>query len=137
VYFTTYTGTPEGVQQAQVTLRQAGFEPQVIPELKDLAKQRENRRHRDALLIKAKGLDVALSVRMLEDAYRGNYCTCLLLTSDIDYLPVIEAVRRMGKHVIVAGYVEGLAKDSPFYYVPEEFVDLGEPVMSKYLSVGH
>lgn len=129
VYFTTYTGSREGLHAAQVRIREAGFEPQVILEEKDLSKRRENARRKDALLIKAKGLDVALAVRILEDAYRGNYDTCALLTSDIDYLPVIETVRRMGKHVHVAGYPDGLAKDSPFLYVPERFIDIGEDFM--------
>jgi uncharacterized LabA/DUF88 family protein len=132
IYFTTYTGTPEGLHAARVRLREAGFEPQVVLEQKDLAKRRENVLRKDALLIKGKGVDVALTVRMLEDAYHGNYDTCIVLTSDIDYLPVIEAVRRMGKQVIVAGHGDGLAKDSPFYYVPERFIDLGEQFMRQY-----
>jgi uncharacterized LabA/DUF88 family protein len=63
------------------------------------------------------------------DAYSGNFDTCYLFRSDIDYLPVIEAVRRMGRHVIVVGFGEGIARDSPFLYVPERFVDIGEEFM--------
>ena len=119
---------------ARRKIREAGFEPQVIPELKDLAKQRENALKANGLIIKAKGVDIGLAVRMLEDAYHNNYERCVLLTSDIDYLPVIEAVRRMGKHVYVLGYGEGIAKDSPFLYLPERFVDIGEGFMKEFYA---
>ncbi len=66
---------------------------------------------------------------MLDDAYHGNYDWCFLATSDIDYLPVIKAVRRMGKQVVVIGYGEAIAKDSPFLYLPETFFDIGQDFM--------
>lgn len=132
VYFTAFTGTPENLQKARVSIRQAGFEPQVSLELKDLAKQRANRLATDALVIKAKGVDIALAARMLEDAYYGNYEVCLMFTSDIDYLPVIHAVRRMGKTVIVFGFVGAIAVDSPFLYVAEQFIDLGSYTRETY-----
>ena len=134
VYFTAFTGRPEDLQKARVSIREAGLEPQVSLELKDLAKQRENKLVSDAVVIKPKGVDIDLSVRMLEDAYYGNYQDCLLFTSDIDYLPAIRAVRRMGKTVIVCGFSEAIAGDSPFLYVPERFVDLG-PYMQEYYSI--
>jgi uncharacterized protein (TIGR00288 family) len=86
----------------------------------------------NSLVIKPKGVDIALAVRMLEDAYYGNYQVCLLFTSDIDYLPVIHAVRRMGKAVIVLGFCEAIAVDSPFLYVAERFIDLSSYMQSYY-----
>jgi uncharacterized LabA/DUF88 family protein len=69
---------------------------------------------------------------MLEDAYHNNYVACFLLTSDVDYLPVIQAVRRMGKQVYVLGYRGGIGVRSPFEYVPDRFVDIGEGFMKTY-----
>jgi len=51
---------------------------------------------------------------MLEDAVRQVFDVCHLYTSDVDFLPVIEAVRSRGKPVYVHGYRNGLAKESPF-----------------------
>jgi uncharacterized LabA/DUF88 family protein len=131
VYFTTFTGTPEGLQDARVAIRKAAFEPEIVHELKDLCDQRKNRLKQDGLLIKAKGVDISLAVRMLDDAYHNNFDWCVLATSDIDYLPAIKAVRRMGKHVYVIGHGEAIAKDSPFLYLPEIFLDVGQEFMQK------
>ena len=80
-YFTTYTGTPDGLHQAKVHMRNAGFEPHVVLEEKDLAKQRANALKGHGLLIKGKGIDIAMTVRILEDAQNNNFSTCALLTS--------------------------------------------------------
>jgi hypothetical protein len=61
----------------------------VIAEKKQLADQRANVRNQENVIEKAKGVDIALSVRMLEDAYHNNYDMSYLVTSDVDYLPVI------------------------------------------------
>lgn len=132
MYFTAFTGRPENLHNARVTIREAGFEPQVLPELKDLSKQRANRFVTDGVVIKPKGLDIALGVRMLEDAFYGNFQVCLLFTSDIDYLPAIHAVRRMGKTVLVFGFYDAIARDSPFLFVPEKFIDLGSYMQKAY-----
>jgi uncharacterized LabA/DUF88 family protein len=56
---------------------------------------------------------------MLEDS--PNYDICILVTSDNDYLPVIQAVRRKGKVVYVLSYEDGTTKESEFFYVPDRF----------------
>src|SRR5262249_55230097 len=81
---------------------------------------------------RAKGVDVGLSVRILEDAYANTFQDCLLLTSDVDFLPVVRAVRRMGKQVVVLGYREGSTHRSPLEFEPEGFYDLGEIVRREY-----
>lgn len=129
VYFTSFSGMPDELHRVKVEIRESGFEPYVIPESSKLAKQRESTLQLAGVIEKAKGVDIALSVRMLEDAYRDNYRLCILLTSDIDFLPVIEAVRRMGKQVVVMGYKDGLSANSPFLFVPDRFVDLGDHFM--------
>jgi uncharacterized LabA/DUF88 family protein len=70
---------------------------------------------------------------MLEDAYLNTFQDCVLFTSDQDFLPVIEAVRRMGKQVVVLGYKKGLRERSPLEYVPDGFYDLGEIIQREYL----
>ena len=83
-------------------------------------------------LFSFKGVDISMAVRVVEDAHSDNYKACFIATSDIDFLPVIEAVRRMGKHEYLLAYPNGLGKKSPFQYVPDAFGNLrglyGSPV---------
>ena len=131
VYFTSFSGSPDECYKETVLIRELGFEPYVVHEDKQLARQREAALATTNIIEKAKGVDIALTVRMIEDAYRDNYQTCHLYTSDADYLPVIEAVRRMGKQVYVFGYKDSLGKNPRLLHVPDRFVDLGE-VMQRY-----
>jgi uncharacterized LabA/DUF88 family protein len=116
-------------------IRELGLEPHIVHEEGKLTKHRENVLAKENVIEKAKGVDIALSVRMIEDGYRNNYQYCYLLTSDVDYLPVIESVRRMGKQVFVYGYKDGLGKNSPLVHVPDRFVDLGSYMNANYQRV--
>jgi uncharacterized LabA/DUF88 family protein len=126
VYFTSMVGSGDQVFKLQQQIRDADMEPEVVVETSDLAEQRKYKREQGGMIYKPKGVDIALAVRMLEDAYLDNYQTAVLFTSDVDYLPVIKAVRRMGKVVLVRGYASGLGDRSPLLYVPDSFSDLGK-----------
>jgi len=126
VYFTACSGDEADVHAARVQIRSWGFEPCVIEETSDMRQQRANRREQARMIYKPKGVDIALAVRMLEDAYRGLYDACLFCTSDADYIPLIKALKQVGKVVYVLGYRQGLSERSPFEYVPDRFVDLNE-----------
>ena len=76
VYFTACTQAK--IHDAKVAIREKGFEPVVIPETTDLQKRRKNRREQRQTIEKAKGVDIALTIRMLGDAYRNLYGACLL-----------------------------------------------------------
>lgn len=130
VYFTGMPGNPDDIFRAQEIIRKAGFEPVVASEPGQKAKGRGNRLKNENLLIKPKGVDISLAVRMLEDAHNDNYDQCWLLTSDVDMLPAVRAVRRMGKRVWVLGYGEQVGKNSAFRYEPDWFVDLAESYFS-------
>ena len=129
VYFTSFTGNDADLHAAKVFIREGGFEPQVIHEHKKLKDQRENLAVQTGSRRSAKGVDIGLAVRMLEDASRGNYSCCMLFTSDVDFIPAIEAVRRAGKQVFVFGYKSGLGVKSDFEFVPDKFIDIGETWM--------
>ena len=124
VYFTSCTGDDDLLHELRSFLRAKGFEPRIIKEVGTLAKQRDNVLNTDGLIEKPKGIDIALGVRVLEDAQRNTFDECCLFTSDVDYIPVIEAVQRMGKSVAVYGYRNGLGKNSSMTYVPDVFYDL-------------
>jgi uncharacterized LabA/DUF88 family protein len=57
---------------------------------------------------KEKGVDIALSVEMLSHAFRANYRTGILVSSDSDFVPMIEEVKRTGVQV----WNVALTKDS-------------------------
>lgn len=136
VYFTSLSGDDNEFFEANRLIRDVRFEPYVVREKRGLVRQRANVLKQEQVIEKAKGVDIALAARMLEDAYHGNYTDCVLFTSDIDYLPVIEAVRRMGKRVYVVGSGDGLGEQSKFWYVPDQFIDIGKAFMSKRYTVG-
>lgn len=132
VYFTAMPGNQEVMFQANQFIRQAGFEPLLLNEAAPQGKRRAERLKNENLLIKPKGVDINLTVRMLEDAHNDNYDQCWLFTSDKDMLAAIRAVRRMGKRVWVMGYGEQVGKDSPFMYEPDAFVDLEDYFRTRY-----
>jgi NYN domain len=126
VYFTSAVGDDGQLSEYRIWIRDHDFEPEVIKEAKTLAKRRESDLKDFQIIEKPKGVDITLATRMLEDATLDNYDGCRLYTSDADYLPVIKAVRRMGKTVKVFGSRQGIAADSPLLYVPDLFADCGD-----------
>ncbi len=134
VYYTDFSGNDAELQESRVFIRKQGFDPQVIKERSQLAKQRENRLKNEGILEKPKGIDIGLTVRLLEDSYRHIYDICYLFTSDVDYVPVIQAIQRVGPKVIVFGYKDGLGNNSDLEYIPDAFIDLSEhmQIMYKY-----
>jgi len=78
-------------------------------------------------------VDIGLSVRVLEDAYHNIFSSCFLFTSDIDFLPVIRVLQRIGKKVLVFGYMDGLGSRSELEYVPDAFIDLSDHMRKNYV----
>ncbi|RKX69107.1 NYN domain-containing protein [candidate division WOR-3 bacterium] len=54
-----------------------------------------------------KGVDVRLAVDMLSLAYRDVYDTAILVSGDGDFVPVVKAVKDIGKHVENAYFWKG------------------------------
>jgi hypothetical protein len=135
-YFTAVSGDDKVIHDARVTLRNFGLEPHVVVEKKILAEQRKALLEREAVIEKPKGVDAAIMVRMLEDAQSDLYDLCNLYTSDVDYVPVIEAVVRRGKRVVVHGFSDGLSERSPLEHVPNVFVDLEEMLRGQCRLIG-
>jgi uncharacterized LabA/DUF88 family protein len=123
-YFTAAAGDDSAHHDLMVALRNFDLEPFVVKELKAREQQRQNALKTQQVIEKAKGVDIALAVRMLEDAHVGAFDTCHLYTSDADFVPLIEAVKARGKQVVVHGYRNGLAKESSMLHVPDQFIDL-------------
>jgi len=58
-----------------------------------------------------KQVDTLIAVDMLEGAFTGLYQVALLIAGDADFVPIVQAVRRKGLMVVVAGAKESLADE--------------------------
>jgi len=133
-YFTAVSGDSSAFHDACLAIRRNGFFPHVIHEPTQLANRRNEKRNASGIIEKAKGVDIGLAVQLLEDAYHNNFDACYVFTSDIDFLPALRVVQRMGKKVVVFGYNRGLGDQSKLVYLPDAFVDLTEHVRTAYLN---
>ncbi len=130
VHVGSFAGDLKGINDVAVKVRQYGFEPTIVLELKDRQKQRAQLLYESQIMDKPKGCDIALATRMISDAAADLFDFCALFTSDADFLPAVEAVRSMGKSVFVFGYRRCLMKQSKYLYVPDGFFDLEEHLRS-------
>lgn len=134
IYVTSCAGDEDAIHALRVHLRESEFEPIVIHEPRDLKDRRIHRLENARLIEKAKGVDIALATRLVEDSNRDLFDVCCLFTSDVDYLPAIEAVRRAGKNVYLFGFSENLSDRSPLRFVPDKFIDLGEVMKQQQIN---
>jgi uncharacterized LabA/DUF88 family protein len=127
-YFSSACGDENQLHTIKARIRREWFEPEIVHEPRQLAKQREAQRQAHQVIYKPKGVDIRMATRLLQDAYRQVYDECFLFTSDADFLPVIDAVQQLGKKVYVCGYRQGIGERSPLEYCPDRFIDLTERV---------
>ncbi|MDZ8241574.1 MAG: NYN domain-containing protein [Nostoc sp. ChiQUE01a] len=58
--------------------------------------------------IKAKGVDIQMTVDILSHVYQNNVDTVCLLSGDGDYLPVIKEIISKGKRILIGAFSNGL-----------------------------
>lgn len=133
-YFGAVQGDDDAYHEAAAYVRSHGCTPMLVRETKQLASGRRDRATSRGLVEKAKGVDALLVSRLLEDAHRGNFDACVLLTSDVDFVPAIEVVQRLGKPVLVFGFGSGLGLRSKLLHVPDVFLDLESHVATSYAA---
>jgi len=122
IYASSIVGDLDKAHEAKVWVRNQGFDPLIQHESSNLRKRRV------AGAFKAKTVDVTLAVRMLEDAYNDVFDVCYLFTSDVDFVPALRVLRRLGKQIIVCGYQNAIGKRSELEHVPDAFADLTDRV---------
>jgi uncharacterized LabA/DUF88 family protein len=135
-YFGGIQGDDDAVHAASIFMRSNGCMPMVVRESLADKGRRQNRGASRQLIEKPKGVDALLVATLLDDAYRGNFDACVLLTSDSDYVPAIEIVQRLGKPVLVFGFGSGLGVRSRLLHVPDVFLDLEPYVQTSYRQRG-
>ena len=117
------------VTATRLALREIGFEPKMFPRRREKSKVAElpPGEERDEALArwKSKAVDLALATDVLTLAGEGRYEVAVLFAGDADYVPVVEAVKRLGRHVVLgffAGKGHGLSDE--LRIAADEFVDL-------------
>jgi uncharacterized LabA/DUF88 family protein len=106
-----YTSTPSGEPEwtdTRLALRAKGFEPRLFP-------RRSGR---------SKAVDIALTTDVLTLGGEHRYDVAVIVAGDGDYVPLVEAVKRLGHHVVLAFFASsGLSAD--LRIAADEFYDLG------------
>ena len=86
-YFTSFVGSDDDRTKAADALWDAGFTPAVFKRPKNSGR--------------SKGVDIALATEMLSNAFRDNHEIAVLVAGDGDYVPLVEAVKRLGMAVYI------------------------------------
>jgi uncharacterized LabA/DUF88 family protein len=106
-----YTSMPhenaDVVTQARLKIREAGFEPRVFPRGRG----------------KSKAVDLALATDVLTLAGEHQFDVAVIFAGDGDYVPVVEAVKRLGRHAIVA-FFQGEGLSDELKIAADDFIDL-------------
>lgn len=78
-----------------------------------------------------KGIDVKVATDMLWQAHNGVYDTAILISGDADYVPAVEAVKNIGRHVELATLKTGRSQD--LMRVVDRVVSLDEVIQDCWL----
>ena len=115
-YYTSMPNTnARKVQAARLALRGFGFEPRMFP----------RRRGR------SKAVDLALATDALTLAGEGAYEVAVILAGDGDYVPVVEAIKRLGRHVVVGFFADSGLNDE-MRIAADDFIDLTPILVSSW-----
>jgi len=98
-YYTCVQGDDSKIEETIRELKLLGFEsPCVYKKVKG----------------KSKKVDIGLCVEMMNQAALDNFDICVLVTCDRDFVPVIEAVKGLGKRVVVWCFEECIVEELIF-----------------------
>ena len=109
-YYTSDDADEPEWTATRLAIREIGFEPQLF-------KRRKGR---------SKAVDVALASDVLTLGASGQYEVAIIVAGDGDYVPLLQAVKRLGLHVGVAFIVKDTS--SELRIAADEFLDLTEPL---------
>jgi uncharacterized LabA/DUF88 family protein len=86
----------------------------------------------NGLGVKAKGVDIQMTIDILSHVYKNNVDAIYLLSGDGDYVPILEEVIRQGKRVYTAAFKSGCSPKIPLisdqhYWLDSNFFPPGAP----------
>lgn len=91
-YYTSCQGATDEQDAVRDSLRDLGFDPIVF------------RRPPETTGRSSKGVDIALTTDVLSHASLDNFGIAVIASGDGDYVPLVEAVKRLGKRVYVLSF---------------------------------
>lgn len=94
-YYTSTTGDKQKIEKVEDELLGVGIDaPRVFHKIKGK---------------RSKRVDITLATEMLTHAHRKNYDIAILVAGDEDYVPLVEAVQREGRQVVLWMLDNGLS----------------------------
>jgi hypothetical protein len=114
-YTSTVSNEPEWTK-TRIAIRQLGFEPRLFQRRKG----------------RTKAVDIALATDVLALGAARQYDAAVIVSGDGDYVPLLEAVKRMGLHAAAAFVSNDLSPEIPI--TADEFASLSLPLLSDWSS---
>jgi uncharacterized LabA/DUF88 family protein len=124
-YYTTFVGAEDELENFSATVGQcAVWEPVTsdVEEPPHPIRLIPRVFKKSVRATKTKSVDISLCVDVLECVKNNALDAVYLVSGDIDYRPLIEAVMRAGKRVYVASLSSGCAPHLP--NIPDRYIDL-------------
>ncbi|MDQ2934068.1 MAG: NYN domain-containing protein [Chloroflexota bacterium] len=116
-FYTSATADEPDSRVHRLALRALGFEPRLF-------KRQQGR---------SKAVDIALTTEVLTLASEDRYELAVIFAGDGDYVPLIEAVKRLGQYVVLGFFAEsGLSPE--LQIAADEFVDLGPVLVQSWVN---
>ncbi|OGO53294.1 MAG: hypothetical protein A2148_09240 [Chloroflexi bacterium RBG_16_68_14] len=106
----TYYYTAEAKQGPSYSQYEDRERVRKLAETTDYIQVRLGRVRGKAPRMKEKGVDVYLVVDLLTLGYSNAFDAAVILGGDEDYLNAIDTIKRLGKHVEVAGFVSSTSR---------------------------
>jgi len=106
-----------------------GFSPHVFKRMRPDDHARAMAAEGITVVSRPKPLDILLATQVLEDASSNNFDRCILVASDADYVPLIEAVRRRGKQVWIVAIDAFVSAQSDLRIAGDRYVPW-DPVLA-------
>ena len=106
-YYTSVQGDDEKLQEVKEAIQSLGFTPCVFKKPKG---------------VRAKRVDITLTLDMVGHAYSNNYDVAVLFAGDGDYVPLVEHVKHLGKGVVVYFLAESPALNPDLRHAADTFV---------------
>jgi hypothetical protein len=119
-YFGTVVGDADLVNETRATIHRVGFDPRIFK------KEKKTR--------PTKAVDISLATEMLGHAHLDHFDVGVLLAGDGDYVPLVEAVKRLGKRVWVGFFDQYAARE--LQLVPDLYFTITDDLLNAWRTAG-
>jgi hypothetical protein len=126
-YFASASGTRK--EQHARDLHALGFSPDVSTRIKPDSWAKQKASEGITVISRPKPVDILIATQVLEDCMADNFDECIFVGGDEDFVPLLQAVRRRGKRVVLVAFERWLADDQRLRFVCDRFVPY-DPVLA-------